>query len=36
MTINWNKILFIILAPIYVPMAYFLNKTYGWWSDLWS
>ncbi len=31
-----KKILFIALAPFYFSTAVILDKTYGWWSDLWS
>jgi hypothetical protein len=27
-------LLFILLAPFYIGMAFFLEKTYKWWSDL--
>lgn len=30
-----NKILFILLAPVYVPLALFMTFTYDWWTDLW-
>jgi len=28
-------IIFVLLAPIYVPILLFLEVTYNWWSDLW-
>jgi hypothetical protein len=31
-----KRILFLILAPIYIPAAVLLFLTFEWWSDLWS
>lgn len=27
-------ILFLVLAPFYLTMAFFLEKTFSWWADL--
>ncbi len=32
---NPKKILFLVLAPLYIPMAVFLFLTFEWWSNLW-
>lgn len=32
----FKKLLFLVLAPIYVFMAVFLAATHSWWVDLWD
>jgi len=32
----FRKVLFIILAPIYIASAVLLFLTFEWWSDLWA
>ena len=28
-----NLFIFLLLAPIYLSMAFFLDKTWKWWAD---
>ncbi len=31
---SMKRFFFFALAPIYIPMAFFLNLTFEWWQDL--
>lgn len=36
MNVNQKKLLFYLLAPLYISIAFFMNMTFEWWSKLYE
>jgi hypothetical protein len=36
MKLSWKKILFFLLAPVYITLSFFLHLTFEWWEELYN